>query len=68
MKCEGLFGRLFGHRYEPRYSKSAPTYALQTIENLVFADEIALILETSKAVTYRCDVCTRCGNVLKEAA
>jgi hypothetical protein len=64
VNCKGIFGRLFGHKYEPRYSRSAPTFQIKTMESLAFADELVAIMESSKVWTYHGDVCTRCGHVI----
>jgi hypothetical protein len=62
VNCNGIFGRLFGHKYEPRYSRSAPTFQIKTMDSLAYAEELVAIMEASKVWTYHGDVCTRCGN------
>lgn len=65
MNCNGFFGRLFGHNYEPRYSRSEPTCKFSWGEGLVFANEIVAIMDASKRVTYHFDICCRCGHLVK---
>lgn len=49
--------RVFGHHFVPRYDKSAPNIPA----GLKRSD--AECLELMRAITYRCDVCQRCGEV-----
>lgn len=67
-ECAGLFGRLFGHKYEPRYTVGEPTARVSTVSSLVFAEEVVAIMEASKSRTYHGDRCIRCGHFNKEAA
>lgn len=58
--CAGLFGRLFGHRYRPRYSRrlaenvALKRYRVQGISVGSMIDEIGDRI-------YEGDVCERCG-------
>ena len=56
--------RAFGHEFEPRYSKSAsPGLSMDGIRRCseAFAENMA---EKTRAVTYECDICRRCGLVV----
>lgn len=57
----------FGHKFEPRYSKTAAP--LLTQDELLFAwsHDYALMQEKKRKVTYECDVCVRCGHVVQKA-
>ena len=62
-ECAGVFGYVFGHKLEPRYSTiekpSSKIYSKGTIPHWEISD---IIKETrSKTVSYHCDVCSRCG-------
>lgn len=61
--CTGILGRLFGHKYEARYSKSdSRPFTLQGVP----APFIAEIMEASKSSTYHHDICCRCGHVVSK--
>lgn len=59
MRCVGMLGRLFGHRFEARYSLGAPTGDIQG--GLYGAVEI---INATKPKTYIHDVCVRCGKIV----
>lgn len=56
---------LLGHKFEPRYSKSACS-GFEVKEGSwcseVFVENMA---EKTRSVTYVCDVCVRCGAIVK---
>lgn len=60
-RCMGVTGWLFGHDYRARYDKG-PAGDVQMhwfrVQDLVDA------AEASKQITYRGDVCRRCGDVV----
>lgn len=60
MKCVGLMGMLFGHKFEARYNTSSPT--LQTAKGE--PKSLPELLEASKAKKYIHDVCVRCGDIV----
>jgi len=65
-ECAGLFGRLFGHDYQPRFTHGAPTYKVSDsndVFSMVFSDDVASVITASKPRTYHGDVCRRCGDV-----
>lgn len=62
-KCKSWFG----HKYEPRYSKSAvlmevTKLAVAACNSTVGATDL---METSRAKTYERDICVRCGHVIE---
>lgn len=61
--CNGFIGLIFGHKYEARYSYGHPT--LTKAGSYWEAREVVAVLEASKLKTYVCDVCTRCGCIVK---
>jgi len=58
-ECKGLVGMLYGHNYQPRFTK-IPTYDNFSIGRL------KLTLERPGPIIYECDVCTRCGDVIRK--
>jgi hypothetical protein len=59
--CKGLLGRLFGHKFGPRYSEGAAP--LQSLTGCS-ASEAAAFVRAAKPLTYHNDVCERCGEVV----
>ncbi len=55
--CQGLVGRILGHKYRARYDSKMPWGT--TIKR--FSAEV---LEAAKDRTYRGDICERCGSRL----
>jgi hypothetical protein len=73
-KCKGIFGLLFGHKFEGRYNveKSEGKWPLQegSIESQITStnpDSVYAIIESSRdqKKTYVKDVCVRCGEVIE---
>ena len=50
----------YGHRYEPRYSTKPGRW--EGMEGSL--DACREMMEASKAKTYECDVCVKCGRVI----
>lgn len=61
--CEGVFGFLFGHKYRARYNEGKPTIS-RVPGGLGDFESAAELVEASKAKTYTCDVCERCGKIV----
>lgn len=59
-ECQGIAGRLFGHRFEGKYNEGKPTFEFESVKS-GSADAVARIITASKPITYVCSVCTRCG-------
>ena len=49
-ECKGILGKVFGHKYKGRFD---------TVENK--AGEVS-----NKTSVYRGDICTRCGDTVKQ--
>lgn len=64
-KCVGIFGRLFGHKFVGRYSRSRSQRDPNQWVNVTFtgftADEIDRLYRDKS--TYHGDVCQRCGEI-----
>lgn len=61
--CQGLFGRLLGHDYQPRYSETqSPVRQAASFEGIFSGDMVRIL--TSKDRIYHGDVCSRCGGTL----
>lgn len=58
-KCDGLFGRLFGHRYEAQYDVRPPREC-----NFEKGSALAMVqvIDALSAKTYQGSVCRRCGD------
>jgi hypothetical protein len=69
-ECKGLFGRLFGHNYQPAEDteRIPPQSSVSRVNlnNYVVVQHYRQIIESSTKVirTYRGHVCTRCGDVV----
>lgn len=63
MTCQGILGRIFGHKYRPRYDvkeRERPrSYPIVSYTGPAGSLRDILVLEDS---TYICDVCLRCGD------
>lgn len=53
-----------GHRYRARWD-TRPGIGRINIEGNTTADALARVIEAYRIETYICDVCTRCGHVIK---
>ena len=64
-KCCGLFGKLFGHRFEARYDSEESEGKLpdQLTSVTIDAHYLVQIVEATRSIkeTYIHDICTRCG-------
>lgn len=58
-KCLGIAGKIFGHKFQPRYDTGKPM--LDGSEMSGSARFVLAMAELSKPSTYVCDVCARCG-------
>ena len=70
MTCQGILGRLFGHKYRPRYDvKERENQKSPTGADLFWSSsvdvEFNLKLFVLTDTTYVCDVCVRCGDQRK---
>ena len=62
-ECQGLMGRIFGHKYQARfdYETSIPV-GITELTVLAFGPDNCL----ESKETYRGDVCVRCGNIINQ--
>jgi hypothetical protein len=80
-KCKGLFGWLFGHKFEARYDENNDetepgNFTVQQVpENVLYlavedGELLSDILKSMKAnsskSTYIHDICVRCGKVINK--
>jgi hypothetical protein len=61
--CQGLFGRLFGHNYQARFSTGSTPYP--EVERAT-TQAVVAVMEVAKPRTYERDVCTRCGHTVEK--
>ena len=59
MTCQGILGRLFGHKYRPRYDVKDTKPAVGEF----YSGPVGEF-----RCTYVCDVCVRCGATIKKEA
>lgn len=74
--CQGLMGRLFGHKFVQRMHTTEETagkwpFTEGTIESQIAATNVAgmsdLVQATSaRKTTYVHDICVRCGKIIKQ--
>ena len=66
-RCTGLLGRIFGHKYRPRYTSTrrerepSGNAEIDAMLTLAFGASYATLSES----TYHGDVCERCGHELR---
>lgn len=67
-ECHGLWGMLFGHKFEARYDEVITSHAPPIKSMSVFCDAEVLAalgrLYNDTRSTYAHDVCVRCGMVI----
>ena len=70
--CKGILGKLVGHKFKARadtkYGASKWPFTEGTIESQISTSEsvVDILRETGTCdETYVCDICTRCGMVIK---
>jgi len=59
--CKGIFGKIFGHNYQARYTTGPGDFS--GMEGSLHA--CLTMMEEAKSKTYECDICSRCGKVVK---
>lgn len=64
-QCLGAVGLTNGHNYQPRYDEGEPVGLSDSVLFTTIDARKAEIIAASKSRTYVCDVCTRCGDVIK---
>ncbi len=61
-KCQGIFGKLFGHSYRPAITRGAPTVNLGAMEGSSSA--VIEVINSTRPETYHGIYCKRCGKVI----
>jgi hypothetical protein len=62
-QCKGLFGLLFGHRFEPIVTRDAPTNSID-IKGSLTGDNFVKMVNQLRKENYCGIYCTRCGTKL----
>ncbi|HAS1802799.1 TPA: hypothetical protein I4G93_26430 [Enterobacter hormaechei subsp. xiangfangensis] len=61
-KCQGIFGKLFGHSYRPAITRGSPSANLGVMEGSGGA--IIKVINSTRPETYHGIYCKRCGKVI----
>ena len=61
-KCQGIFGKIFGHSFRVAITKGAPSMNLKATEAGI--SSILQMMETSRPETYHGIYCKRCGKFI----
>ena len=61
-KCQGIFGKLFGHSYRPAITRGSPSENLGAMEGSGGA--IIKVINSTRPETYHGIYCKRCGKVI----
>ena len=61
-KCQGIFGKLFGHSYRPAITRGSPSANLGAMEGSGSA--IIQVINSTRPETYHGIYCKRCGKVI----
>lgn len=61
-KCQGVFGKLFGHSYRPAITRGAPTSNLGAMEGS--GSVVIKVINSTRPETYHGIYCKRCGKVI----
>lgn len=61
-KCQGIFGKLFGHSYRPAITRGEPTANLGAMEGSSSA--VIEVINSTRPETYHGIYCKRCGKVI----
>lgn len=62
MNCKGIFGRLFGHNYQPVFDTTPPE-RLGSFEGT--AEGIRGMIDAMSTKKHVHTICTRCGDVIE---
>lgn len=71
-ECTGLFGRLFGHKYEPAIDEELTPGDLSidkmNLYSFTYTDNLCRVISanTVRKYTYHGHVCVRCGDVVNK--
>lgn len=61
-KCQGVFGKLFGHSYRPAITRGAPNLSLKTPYASIGV--IGDLIDKTRPETFHGIYCKRCGKVI----
>ena len=61
-KCQGIFGKLFGHAYRPAITSGAPNLSLKSAQ--ASSSSIGELIDKTRPETYHGIYCKRCGKVI----
>ena len=66
--CQGIFGKLFGHKFEGRYSIEEKKEPFECTHFKVTASSYKALMDanTSRNTTYEYDICVRCGEKMEK--
>jgi hypothetical protein len=62
VNCKGIFGRLFGHNYQPVFTRTPPD---EIKVDAASSAQVARVLEAMTRTAYVHTCCTRCGDVIE---
>lgn len=62
-KCQGIFGKLFGHSYRPTITRGEPS-SLKLGEVEVSSSAVIELINSTRPETYHGIYCKRCGKVI----
>ena len=63
-KCKGIFGRLFGHNYQPVFNRHPPALEDLSVER-GSSRAIMGVIDSMTRTEYVHTCCTRCGDVIE---
>ncbi|EKZ6022772.1 TPA: hypothetical protein ACWX8V_002441 [Klebsiella quasipneumoniae] len=61
-KCQGIFGKIFGHAFRVAITKGAPDLKLRDYQG--GRDALLELMEKTRPETYHGIYCKRCGKVI----
>lgn len=61
-KCQGIFGKLFGHSYRPAITRGSPSANIGAVEGS--SSFIISLIDKTKPETFHGIYCKRCGKWL----
>lgn len=62
-KCQGIFGKLFGHSYRPAITRGAPS-SLKIGEFEGSSSAVIELINSTRPEAYHGIYCKRCGKVI----
>jgi hypothetical protein len=65
MNCKGIFGRLFGHNYQPVFNSTPPEEFELQPGSTGRVSSVLSIIDAMTRTEYVHSCCTRCGDVIE---